>query len=69
MHSVETTPICACHLLFVIVAILSWLKISWHKYTSVNRNLESIPKYVPSREIVVRSFMGEQLWRSELHSD
>jgi hypothetical protein len=60
----KTTPICALYFLFIIVSILSQLEISWHRFASVQTNLEIVPKYLPSREIVVRVLVGNQLKRT-----
>jgi hypothetical protein len=64
MLDMKTKAICACYFLFIIVAILSQLEISWHKFTSIQMNLEIVPEYFSIREIVVRIPTGNQLKRN-----
>jgi len=45
MLDMKIKAICACYCLFIIVAILSQLEISWHKFTSIQTDFEIVPKY------------------------
>jgi len=60
----KTKSIWACYFLFVIVAVLSRFEISWHKFTSIQADLEIVPKYLSIREIVVRISMGNKVNRA-----
>ena len=63
MLHMKTKHICACYFLFIIVAVRTQLEISWHKFTSIQADLEIVPKYLSIREIVVRISMGNQVNR------
>lgn len=69
MHRINKTHFYACYLLLIIVAILSELEIPWHKFTSLQTNLEIVPKHLPRLEIVVRIVMGKLLNRTVYHSE